>query len=531
MPNPQGSLDDRCSVRLIFRLWFSVETVDGDKLVFAIVKVRASIVLFAAIAIAAALVISVATSVQDKNLAQLFAPNRQEIDFHESATSVSEDTLTIDVLPPNSSKAYKIGVLEHSLLLVSLRIDTGGSRLEVSVGQVRNKKTIERCLVPDQSDKYIYYIVDQGEVYVTLINVQKDSDVRYSLLMDTSDPLGANNSKSVSLESGLVAFHLDLKKDDKVSLHLDSHPDVQFGIKAYAPYYRVSPSVAGYMLRSYTESSRETLDFTADLEGRYYIILESAKNVGRFWLTSEINSPYWNQWWFWPLVGISVIAAVSSWLLSKARTLRTLGKDHFSIVLGDYCFLVTLVLWLSSMGGYVYGVSNLVLFHSSTLFLGLGLGLRAFAAYMDKKRATGVSSLWYLAPIHFGILSFLICVFFLGFEFSEWWGGAGSMVGGCVSWVISRNANARKAWSFLGIGILLLFLFPSLVSVLKSIVFQPFVVELYMPELGSYIFRVASPYQTLPLGFVLISATLAAMVSYILIKQIRQIQKASVSSL
>jgi len=519
--------DDPCSVRLIFRLWFSVETINGDKLVFAIVKVKASIVFFAAIAIAGALMISAATSVQNENLAQLSVTNGQEIDFHESAVSVGEDALIVDVLPPNGSKTHKIGVLEYSLLLMSLRIDTVGSRLEVIVEEARNNKTIERCHVPDISDTYIYYIVDQGEVYVTLINVQKDSNVTYRLLIDTSDPLGADNSKSVPVESGLVAFHLDLKKDDGVSLRLDSHPDAQFGMKVYAPYYRVSPSVAGYMLRSYTESSKETLDFTADLEGRYYIILESVKNVGRFSLVSEINSPYWNQWWFWPLVGISAVALVSSWLLGKISILRGLGKRRFSIVSGNYCFLVTLVLWLSTMGGYAYRIPNLPLFYFSTLFLGLGLGLRAFAAYLDRKRVTDVSRLWYLAPIDFAILSFLICVLFLGFEFSDWWGGAGSIIGGFIAFVISKDADTRRAWGFLGVGISFFFLFPYLVSVFKMVVFQPFTVELYMPEIGSYFFRVASPYQTLPLGFVLISVTLSAMVGYILTNQIRKIERAS----
>jgi len=61
---------------------------------------------------------------------------------------------------------------------------------------------------------------------------------------------------------------------------------------------------------------------------------------------------------------------------------------------------------------------------------------------------------------------------------------------------------------------------------LKEVVLQPFVIELYAPALGSYIFRVASPYQSLPYGFILFLAVIAVGMIFFSVRELRSLEHA-----
>jgi len=445
------------------------------------------------------------------------------LNLQQSIVTISKDFLILDSLPPNGSKTYRVKALEHSLLLLSLKADTTPARLKVQVEDSRSNATIEECYAPELSGNYVYYIKNESELILRFTNVHTNK-VKYEFFVDASGPLKTNNSKSVPLTGGLVAFHVDLKKDDLMTLNLISPPSASFIMSVYTPHYRITGKISGYMLHSYTDKSNRTLSFTADLEGRYYIIIESVKRKGVFSLLSRIESPYWNRWWFWPAICVLAVAAITLWLIIKINMVKDLKKLQKHIIISDYCLFVTLTLWFSSIGAYLYRTPLLTaLFFSSILSLGGSSGFRVYANYLRTKETSKVSNSWYLTSISFGIIFFFVCLFFFGFTFLEWWSGIGCLAGSIAAWIISKDVEKSKARNFLVFGIILAIVFPILVYLVEETVFQPFVIELYAPTLRSYIFRVASPYQTIPQGFILLYTFLAAGMIFLSINELKSL--------
>ena len=394
-------------------------------------------------------------------------------------------------------------------MLLSLRTNTTLAKLKVNVEDSSSNSIIEECYAPELSGNHVYYIVNESELILRFTNLHT-SKVNYKFFVDTSDPLRDNNSKSIPLADGLVAFHVDMKKDDSMTLNLISPPASSFIMSVFTPHYRITGEIVGYMLRSYTTKSNKTLSFTADLEGRYYIIIRSVKSKGAFHLLSKSESPYWNRWWFWPAICVLAVAAATSLLLIKINMIKDLDNLQKYIVLSDYCLFITLILWSSSIGAYLYRNSLLmVLFYSSIFSLGTGSIFRVYVNHLYVKKTSKVSNSWYLIVISFGILFFIICTLFFGLIL-EWWSGMGCLIGGVTAWIFTEKTDKNKARNLAVFGAVLTLLFPFVIYLLEETVFQPFVIELYAPTLRSYIFRVASPYQTIPLGFILLFAILSA---------------------
>lgn len=466
---------------------------------------------------------------------------QQMISLQEATTPIEKSKLYSDSLFSNESKVYVIEVLEEQCILFFFyTIDAEDARLEVNL-----KGPVDRMRLSIAYDPrpYIYYMLSKGKVRIVTANPQKDP-VHYRFFVDISEPLGDSNSKVLLLEDSQVAFHVDLRRDDGVSLNLDSsnHPDTR--IRVFALCYEVARGEASYMLCFREESSNETLYFTADLGGRYYILFDSVKGEGMISPKSIITSPPWNQEWFWLVFNIAFITMISPFFITRIRRAGNLERAVLYALISYYCCFITMGLSTSLIGSFNYGAPIFIpLFYLSIFFYGLSLGIQIYAAHLDRKKTIGIcpycdrkvdlkkdnyccgrivkniSDAWFLMPFSLSFLFFITSYLIFEWIFpkfistSLWMGSCGSIIGGIIAWWINRAID-RRPWKFLATGILLSFFSPLLVGFLIDISFQPHI-ELEWP--GRLIRTRIAPL-TLPLGitltFTILAIGLSSMIAY-----------------
>jgi hypothetical protein len=489
---------------------------------------------------------------------------------------ISENTLYSESLSPNSFKSYTLEVLSKSLLIFCLKIDTEGAQLESDYYGPISRASTAFPPFPEDVEGHLYYVAAEGEVTITIANPQQDQTVHYRFFIDLSGPLQASNSKIMPLEGCPVAFHVDLKRDDELSMDMTSDPSSPLEVRTYFLYYVRELGSEGYLLKLYAETSQRTLEFSAALEGRYYIIIRPVEEgepgishiiepIGylvALSLASTIISPLWNQEWLWPFVGIALSVLLSSLFLTKIKNLRSSEKTVRYTLLSDCCSFVTLALFGSLIGAYNSRTFALMpLLYSSILVYGLSLGSQIYAAHLSRKSPVAIcphcfkrinlaensfccdkkikriSEAWYLAPAAFGLL------FFLGFSSigfystdyygtgfptlpttSYWLAGVGCVVGGLAAWAVTRGTDRKKSWTFLAVGLASSYFFPILIGFTVDLtgLFRPVhELELY-PNAGiARLLIQVNALPTIPLGFILAFASLATGLSYLLLRQVK----------
>jgi len=384
----------------------------------------------------------------------------------ESATYVKSDELYDDFLLPRSSKEYTIEASEKSLLIFFLLVDTEKAGLEVKVEGPADRTRVGVVWPPESS---IYYVSNEGEIHILVTNPQAEI-VYYRFYLDISELLGASGSKTLPLEGGQVAFHIDLRKNDRVLLNRTGNFSLR--TRVFVLYNELVPEGNHYSLYSYGESSYGSSSFAADLGGRYYVIIDSEEGKGALSLTKSIASPPWNQEWFW--LAVLFVFSIVATFLANIMQVRGLDRTLAVTLVSYYLWLLTIGLFVSVIGSFSYGTS--ICMPLSILFLvsyGLSHGLQLYISSLDRKKTTErcpycgsivdlrtdnyccghivkrISVAWFLMPLSLSFFFFGISYLVFSIEFLEnsFLGGSlGSIVGGFTAWWINRTIYRVRSW-------------------------------------------------------------------------------------
>ena len=492
-----------------------------------------------------------------------------ELPEDESVTSVESGELYADSVSPGGTKRYVIEAPAESLAWFFLQIDTEEAKLRVEADGPVNRTRVAVVWLPPP---VVYYVSNRSEVRFLITNPQTYA-VEYRFYVDISEPLQDSNFKALPLQGGKAAFHVDLRKDDRLFLKLSSKNQSELRIWVLVPYYGILPERT-FKLRLYRRSLFETLYFPADLERRYYIIVDSLDNEGAFSLETSTYSPPWNQEWFWlaVLIGFSITA----FSLTDIDKIKKLKKTPLFALVSCYSWLATIGLSVSVVGSFSYGtLIYLPLFYLLIFSYGLSHILQIYATCLERKTTSqncphcgrrvdlqevnyccgrivrNVSSLWFLLPFSVGLFFFIAS--YLIFEqvsptllgSSFWAASFGNIIGGIITWWINRRVYAIELWNqepkryyipghvrFVSIGLLaagILFSFFSPLSiVLLTETFLAQHTESFL-EAHALWLRIRVAPLTLPSNAVLGSAIAAIVLGLVVAYRIRQILTRDVS--
>jgi len=488
---------------------------------------------------------------------------------NDSVTYLESGELYADSVLPSASKSYVIEAPGQSLASFFLQIDTEEARLDVEAEGPVNRTRVAVVWLPSPS---IYYVSSGSEVRFLITNPQTYT-VNYRFYVDISEPLRDSSSKTLPLEGGKAAFHVDLRKDDRLLLKLSSTNQPRLRVWVFVLYYEILPE-STYKLHLYRRSLHENLYFPADLGRRYYIIVDSVDYVGEFSLASSTYSPPWNQEWFWltVLFGFSIMA----FSLTDIGKIKKLERTQLFSLVSCYSWLATIVLSVSLVGSFSYGTSiYMPLFYLLILSYGLNHILQIYATHLERKRTTencphcgrrvdlqevnyccgrtvrNVSGLWFLLPFSLGLFSFTAS--YLIFEGvstpplgnSFWTGSLGSIIGGIIAWWTNRRVYAIRLWKkepkryyipshipFVPIGLLITGMLFSLVTPLSAL----FTMEAFLAQHTESFLEAHAPWLrirvaslTLPLNAILGSTVAAILLVFVVVHRIRQILTRNVS--
>jgi len=471
----------------------------------------------------------------------------QIIPFQEIITSIEKNKLYSDFLFSNGSKVYVIEVPEENpILIFFFTIDTENATLEVKLEGPVDRMSLS--LVYDPMP-YIFHVGSKGEVRIIITNPQGNA-VYYGFFVDISEPLGNSNSKILPLEGGQVGFHVNLRRDDGVFLNIDNSNQLDLRIRVFALCYEVVRGEGSYMLCFLRESLNKKLYFTADLGGRYYILVESVKGEGMVSLKSVITSPPWNQEWFWLVFNIAFITIISPFFITRIKRAENLERSVLHALISYYCCFIAIGLSASLIGSFNYGAPiSIPLFYLFIFFYGLSLGIQIYAAHLDRKKTIGIcpycgrklnikkdnyccgkmvkniSTAWFLMPLSLGFLFFIVS--YIIFQWilpkfirtSLWMGSLGTFIGGIIAWWINRNIHRKKPWEFFAVGAIFSIFSPLLIGFPMDMSFRPHI-EL---ELPSKFVRTRIAQSTLPLGIIFAFAILAIGLGFLIVSCIRGI--------
>lgn len=488
---------------------------------------------------------------------------------NDSDTYLESGELYADSVLPGGSKSYVIEAPEQSLASFYLQIDTEGARLGVEAKGPVNKTRVAVVWLPPP---FIYYVNNRSEVQFLITNPQTYT-VNYRFYVDISELLRDSNSKTLPLEGGKAAFHVDLRKDDRLLLKLSPTNQPRLRVWVLVLYHEILPE-STYKLHLYRRSLHENLYFPADLGRRYYIIVDSVDYVGDFTLASSTYSPPWNQEWFWltVLFGFFIIA----FSLTDIGKIKKLERTPLFSLVSCYSWLATIGLSVSVAGSFSYGTSiYMLLFDLLILSYGLSHILQIYATHLERKKTTqncmhcgrgvdlqevnyccgrivrNVSGLWFLLPFSLGLFSFIasylifeeVSTTLLGNSF--WAGSLGSISGGIIAWRTNRRVYAIRLWKkepkryyipshipFVPIGLLVTGMLFSLVTPLSVL----FVMEAFLTqhaesflEAHALWLRIRVASLTLPLNVILGSTIVATLSVFVVAYRIRQILTRNIS--
>jgi len=482
---------------------------------------------------------------------------------NESVIHVEGGELYSDSLPPGSFRKYVIEAPERALVSFFIQSDTEGDVLDVEAIGPLNRTRVSVVWLPEP---YIYHVGGSSEVGFKVSNPSKDT-TSYRFYVDISQPLAENKSKAVPLKGGKAAFHVDLRKDDRVFLRVRPADGSPLRIWVLVLYYDILPEMT-YMLRLHAKSLSEALYFSADFGRRYYIMVDSIEAHAEFSLASSTYSPPWNQEWFWLAISFSfLISAISLVDIERSRELE---KAALFALIGYFFWFSTIGLAFSEIGSFGYGTMVYEpLFYLLIICYTLSHMLGICGAHLDRKTTflrcpscgakvnvkevnyccgtivRKVSEAWFVLPLSLSLLFFIVSyitferVYPQAISSSLWIASLGSLSGGIIAWWINRNVYPLQSWKqnpdryfiptyiryvsfgLLATGILFSFLSPLLIGViLESFTAQH--VESFLPAHALWVRLRIAPL-TLPIYVVLGSAISAIVLGYLVALKIRNI--------
>jgi len=466
--------------------------------------------------------------------------------FHESpkeetVTPIKIDRLYVDSIPPNGSKIYKIEAPPRTVLIIFLISNTENADLKLNLEGPVDEIKVNLVWIPEP---HIYYVRSSGEIRIKIVNPQTYT-VHYRAFVDISESLSDYNTKTLPINNShsQVAFHIDLRKDDKVILNLNYSGSLHPKIRVFALYYDIFPYKSFYSLYLYKESLYKSLYFTADSGGRYYIFVESAEGNETVSLTGTIISPPWNQEWFWIVfVATFFITATFTFFLARANMIKKIERASLLTLLSCYCWFITVGLSISLVGSFAYGtLISMSLFYSLIISYGSSLITNIYAAYLDRKKTFAfcpycgrkvnvrednyccgkivkkVSAGWFLLPLSFSFLFFIISYLILErfssqlLAMSLWIGSFSSIIGGIIAWQINRPIHRIKTWKFLVVGT---------ISFFFSFILIGFLIEFFLTQpiesFGRWS-RIRIAPMTLPTGAAITFIVLAIGLSFLIV--------------
>ena len=474
-----------------------------------------------------------------------------QMDQHrpEKNRSISPDVPYEDSIQPNSIKQYKVKMPEKAILIVGLKVACrNDSSIKLSVHNHGGNVTIAFPPFPRGEKGLIFYSTKGGEVTITIKN-QNVKPINYKFYVDISEGIKNRNSKKIPLSNHPVGFHIDLEKDDQLSIRLPQDGKNPPKIIVYVLYkFR-----HGFLLREYASSEEGKIRIKADLKDRYYIIVWPRMNERMIQLEANVESPPWNNPNFWPLFSLALSIASSAWFALKIHSRRDLRREGKLTLLSNYLSILTLSAFISVMGTYNIRAPTLKsLFSITTMLYALSLAAHIYAAYMRRRapiicphclrkinpketvfccgeRLKGASNINYLMPLAIGLMPFLT-VYNIPFDglsqqirISAYAGVIGCIIGGVLSWHINK-AVMKRAWIHIMIGAVTALIFPWLIYFILA------VSEVFMPVFHTEIYReygvafalirinAASP---LPPGMLAAFIILAAYIIYMIYRQNR----------
>ncbi len=404
----------------------------------------------------------------DKNSTVFLIAEKQKT---VSTKYTEKDKLLDDCLMPFSSRQYVVRVSKESILIFTLFTDSEKAELDVNVdGPVYRIKTSAQWL----SHSYIYYISNDDDAFILIINNQANP-VFYKFFIDTSESLCENNSRLLPLVGSIIAFHIDLRRGDTVFLNINSSDQFNPRFSVFVLYYEILPDESFYALYQYRQISGGTSSFTADLTGRYYVIVDSKENGGIFNLSTKVISPPWNQEWFWLLV-LTLFLIITAFLTHIYRV-AYLSRSSKLAFASCYFWFLTIGIAVSEVGSFSYGTSiYMPLFYLLLFLCLLSHALQIYASHLDRLKITEscqfcgrevsireenyccgkivkkISIAWFLMPISltflfFGVSNIILAMFAPSFiDYSFMVGSCGSIVGGAIGWWINRTLYGIRKW-------------------------------------------------------------------------------------
>ncbi len=465
----------------------------------------------------------------------------------EENKSISPDVPYEDSIQANSIKQYTVKMPEKAILIIGLKATCkDNSSIKLYVNDHGGKITTAFPPFPQAEKGLLYYSSKGGEVTITIKN-QNVKPINYKFYVDISERIEIRNSKKIPLSNYPVGFHIDLEKDDQLSISLPQDGKIPPKIVVYILYkFR-----DGFLLREYASSEEGKIRIKADLKDRYYIIVWPRMNERTVQLKASVESPPWNNPNFWPLLSLALSIASSAWFGLKIHSLRDLRKEGKFTLLSNYLSILTLSAFISVMGTYNIRAPTLKsLFSITTILYALCLATHIYAAYIRRRapiicphclrrinpqetafccgeRLKGASNITYLMPLAIGLMPFLT-VYNIPFDIisqqiriSAYAGIAGCIIGGVLSWHINREVT-KRAWIHIIVGVITALIFPWLIYFILA------VSEVFMPVFHTEIYReygvaltlirinAASP---LPPGTVAAFVILAAYIIYMIYRQ------------
>jgi len=151
---------------------------------------------------------------------------------------------------------------EKAILIVGLKATCkNDSSIKLSVNDHGGNVTIVFPPFPKGEKGLIYYSTKGGEVTITIKN-QNVKPINYKFYVDISERIKSRNSKEIPLSNYPVGFHIDLGKDDQLSISLPPDGNIPPKIIVYLLYkFR-----DGLLLREYAISEEGKIRIKADLK-------------------------------------------------------------------------------------------------------------------------------------------------------------------------------------------------------------------------------------------------------------------------
>lgn len=207
-----------------------------------------------------------------------------------SDQAISKGQLVSDTIPSDSHKEYYLSeeLPKGSVFTICIKVNKGiyGTFYLQRGTELVFSWTVGMGIPALYTPYYYSCFITRSGAYLLNVTSSWGESLNYTFFYDFSEPLQTNNTKSIPLEGGVASYHVDLNSGDRVSLNLTSPSGSDFDIYVYFgySYMMISPPI-GYTVSS---TSSETLNFTAENGGRYFIFVISSMGTGTFYLRSSI---------------------------------------------------------------------------------------------------------------------------------------------------------------------------------------------------------------------------------------------------